>query len=429
MESIVANIIDNKIIIRKILSDKTESHVEEIELELLEYGIDYISTIKLDNKENCDKIFLLQEIDKNGAYIKQNDTNSKLDNGNNDVVIIYSNDNEIRYSYCSKQKAYKKILKFKHKVLKISLNKKRLKITLLAYIINKYGLKIESAKLYVDQVLGQNCKIKEKSNSMNKLEMLKDKEIYSTFSFNMDDILQDTSEINGSIRMAIEVEGQTVEYRIGKKNNNIKNKRHYYSPIKSKFIKDFAVHIRRTLNGNLVLVKRLKEPIENTSLFKFMESKFVSNILYGVSKILLKIRKKKINLYYEKFSSKAEEGTYDLFLLIRDKNNNSKNYFVIDQNSEDYLKIKHEKNIVKKYSLKYYWLVFNSSNFISTEAPIHLNILRSNNKALRKIICDKKFIFLQTYEFKIGQSNIWGHIFKCNGKSKSGFCTRNRKKQ
>ncbi len=164
--------------------------------------------------------------------------------------------------------------------------------------------------------------------------------------------------------------------------------------MKSVFVKDFAIHIRRTIKGNLVLVKRLKEPIENTLKFKIMESKIVSNLLYGISKILVPRRKKKISLFYEKFSSKAEEGTYDLFLLMQ-KNRNTKNYFIISEDSADYPKIKDNKNVVKKYSLKYYWLIYNVNNFISTEAPIHLNILRSNNTALRKSITDKPFIFLQ----------------------------------
>ena len=63
---------------------------------------------------------------------------------------------------------------------------------------------------------------------------------------------------------------------------------------------------------------------------------------------------------------------------------NTRNYFIIDENSKDYKKIKDIKGVVKKYSLKYYWIIYNANNFISTEVPIHLNILRSNNTNLRK---------------------------------------------
>jgi CDP-glycerol glycerophosphotransferase (TagB/SpsB family) len=311
-----------------------------------------------------------------------------------DVIIVYSYNGKIKYCYCDEESAYKKIIKFRYKVIKLSLSKRKLKLTIAAYLINKHGLNITNQKLYIDQVLGQDCKIKETDHVMSRLEMLKTNSIY-VFTFKMKNILQDVSEINGNMRMSIEIDGKTIDYRIGIKDKKIKNPRYYYSPMKPKYIKDYAVHFRRTTRGNLVLVKRLKEPIENTFKFRFMESKVVSNILYAISKVLLKLRKKKINLYYEKFSSKAEEGAYDLFLMIRDKSSQTKNYFIIDKDSEDYAKIKHEKNVVKKYSVKYYWLVFNASNFISTEAPIHLNILRSNNTALRRSTCDKKFIFLQ----------------------------------
>ena len=402
MRDIVARIEDNKIIIQKIRARQTVNDTEEIPLQLLEYGKVYKSKIKATSEDTLNKVFLLQKIDKQDLMQadeeEQEDVDLELESEENkvqdDVIIVYSDNGKIKYSYCNEEAAYKKVIKFKYKVLGLSLNKRRLKLKIIAYLINKHGLKIDNQKVYIDQVLGQDCKLIESDHKMTKLEMIRNKTIYK-FSFKMQDILQDISEINGNMRMSVEIDGKTIDYRIGIKDKKIKNKRYYYSPMKPKYIKDYAVHFRRTTRGNLVLVKRLKEPIENTFKFRFMESKIVSNTLYAISKVLLKLRKKKINLYYEKFSSKAEEGAYDLFLMIRDKSTKTKNYFIIDKDSEDYPKIKNEKNVVKKYSIKYYWLVFNASNFISTEAPIHLNILRSNNTALRRSTCDKKFIFLQ----------------------------------
>lgn len=402
MRDIVAKIEDEKIIIQKIRARQTANDKEEIPLQLLEYGKVYKSKIKATSEETLNKIFLIQKIDKRelkqADEEEQEDIDLELESEENkildDVVIVYSDNGKIKYSYCDEESAYKKIIKFKYKVLGLSLNKRRLKLKIVAYLINKYGLEINNQKLYIDQVLGQDCKLIESDHKMTKIEMLNKKTIYK-FSFKMQDILQDISEINGNMRMSIEIDGKTIDYRIGIKDKKIKNPRYYYSPMKPKYIKNYAVHFRRTTRGNLVLVKRLKEPIENTFKFRFMESKVVSGFLYALSKILIKIRRKKINLYYEKFSSKAEEGAYDLFLLVRDSSKQTKNYFIIDKDSEDYQKIKNQKNVVKKYSLKYYWLVFNASNFISTEAPIHLNILRSNNTALRRSTCDKKFIFLQ----------------------------------
>ena len=387
MRGIDVYIENNKIIIKKIRARQTENDIEEIPLQLMEYGKFYTSKIKVTSQELKNKIFLIQTINKDlqnkqsDEEIEQEDIEiDEQKNISNNVIIVFSEENKIKYAYCSEEQAYKKILKFKYKVLRLKLNKR--------------NLEIKSEKLYIDQVLFKECRLKETNQNLTKFQMITSNDIYK-LTFNMKDILQDVSEINGNMRMEIEVDGRKIDYRIGIKNKKIKNKRYYYAPIKSKNVKQYAVHFRITTRVNLVLVKRLKEPIENTIKFRIMESKIISNLLYEISKIAIKIRRKNINLYYEKFSSKAEEGTFDLFLLAKQNSKLSKNYYVIDKNSEDYQKIKSEKNVVKKYSLKYYWLIFNANNFISTEAPIHLNILRSNNTALRKSICDKPFIFLQ----------------------------------
>ena len=81
--------------------------------------------------------------------------------------------------------------------------------------------------------------------------------------------------------------------------------------------------------------------------------------------------------------------------LLSQKSKKTKNYFVISKNCPDYSKIKKHKNIITKYSLKYYFLVYCCANFISTEAPSHLNVLRSNNKRFRLATYMKNFIFLQ----------------------------------
>ena len=401
MSNISVKVENSKIIIKKLRARQTLNDIEEIPLQLMEYGKFYTSKIKVTSQELKNKILYMQKFNNNQinkqSYDETEQDDIELDEEKklqDDVIIVFSDEDKVKYAYCSEEQAYKKILKFRYKVLKLSLSKRKIKLKIIGYIINKYDLKIEKEKLYIDQVLGKECSIKETKQKLSKMQMITSNDIYK-FSFDMKDILQDISEINGNMRMKIQVDGKAIDYRIGIRNKKIRNKRYYYAPIKSKYVKQYAVHFRRTTKGNLVLVKRLKEPIENTLKFKIMEIKPISNILYGISKILLKIRRKNINLFYEKFSSKAEEGAYDLFLMANKNSKKSKNYFIIDKNTEDYQKIKKQKNVVKKYSLKYYWLVFNASNFISTEAPIHLNILRSNNTALRKSMCDKPFIFLQ----------------------------------
>ena len=75
----------------------------------------------------------------------------------------------------------------------------------------------------MDQVLGQECNIVETDHVMTKIEMIKKKTI-NTFCFKIKDILQDVSEINGNMRVSIEVDGKIINYRIGIINKKIKKK-------------------------------------------------------------------------------------------------------------------------------------------------------------------------------------------------------------
>ncbi len=394
MSKITARIEDKILIIEKETSRENPNNIERISLDLLEYEKRYKSSITVSNNTQKDSIIFLQKVeglkyDVDGEDEEVDTEKKEVDN----VVIVYSDNNVIRYCYCNIETAYKRLVSLKFKVLKVSLNKRRLKIRILAYLINKYKLNITETKFYIDQELERECTLKQYGALLTKAQMLK-QGIVSTYTFKIEDILKDESTINGSIRYGMKINGIEVEYKVGVKDKRQKNTQHYYAPMRSTYTKDFAVHIRRTIKGNLVLVQRPKEDIERTLKFKIMESKLVSGALYGISKILVPRRKKKINIFYEKFASKAEEGAYDLFLLSQ-KNGRSKDYFIITKDSVDYERIKDNKNVVPKYSMKYYWLIYNANNFISTEAAIHLNILRSNNTALRKSLSDKPFIFLQ----------------------------------
>lgn len=116
--------------------------------------------------------------------------------------------------------------------------------------------------------------------------------------------------------------------------------------------------------------------------------------MYHLGKFLKNRRRKKINLYYEKFAGKAEEGVFD-FCKKCNESETTNNYFVIDENSPDYERIKDNKFVVPKHSFKYYWLVYNSSHLISSDSPIHINIVRSNNIYIRKALYENNFVFLQ----------------------------------
>ena len=304
---------------------------------------------------------------------------------------MYAKEKKIYYCYGNLNDMYKKLLSTTVRAYKVGLNKRGLTVKALGRITNQFGLNITKTTLFLNENVESNINIKIGKTKMSKIKLLLKRPRFKG-KISTKQLLNETLEINSPIKIAVYIDDIRVEAAIGYllKTKKLQN----YAPIKATYIKDFNFYVRRTMAGNLVLIKRLKEDYEYTFRYGFLENKFISFNLYHIGKFIKKFRKKKINLFYEKFAEKAEEGVYDLCKLCQ-KGKKSKNYFVIDKHSIDYPRIKKSKWVVKKYSFKYYWLIYNCNKFIASEAPSHLNLLRSCNKYFRLATYDAKFIFLQ----------------------------------
>ncbi len=306
-------------------------------------------------------------------------------------VILFQT--KILYGYMEQDRIYKLLISMKYKVMRISLSKNYLKLGMFAYLLNESTEQIDRVRFVIDEKNQVDAGLKIEENRIGKRKLLLGG-YYHRFKLPVEDLLTDETHINNTLNIVATVNGTDLEFRIGKKFRRKKNKRKYYAPYDGCYHGDFALHLRRTDRGNFAVVKRLVEPIERTLRFKIMESKPVSFILYHVGRIRSSHSRKKVILFYEKFSEKAEEGAFDLFVMSKEKHT-SNCYYIIDGTSPDYEKIKDESGVVKKYSLKYYWLIYRVNCYISTEAPAHLNILRSNNKYFRLATCEHPFVFLQ----------------------------------
>ena len=290
---------------------------------------------------------------------------------------------------------YKNSIKLKYKFFNVNINRRYITFIFYAYLIADGKFNIENIRFKIDNKNYKNIDLnlyQKKPNS--RIKLLLDGNIYK-LKFKTSDLIKSNEKINNKIRLSFDIDGVNLEYKLAIKDKKIPKKKYYNLPIKSAYTKNNSLQIRRTIGGNLVVVNRKKEPIEDTVIFKILESRVISFIFYYLGKILDRIRKKKINIFYEKFSEKAEEGVYELYSKCK-LSKESKNYFIIDKESKDYQIIKNDKNVIKKYSIKYYWLIYNASCFIASEVPCHhLNVFRCNNKYLKKAIYDKKFVFLQ----------------------------------
>ena len=127
MSKIEATLKDGILTIEKKTSRQDKRNIEPIQIDILEYGKEYDSKLRVTNPEEKDKVFFLQRVNTITKNISEEEELETSKDENN-VIIVYSQNNKIKYSYCSENKAYKKLVKLRFRVLKISLNKKKLKI-------------------------------------------------------------------------------------------------------------------------------------------------------------------------------------------------------------------------------------------------------------------------------------------------------------
>ena len=87
----------------------------------------------------------------------------------------------------------------------------------------------------------------------------------------------------------------------------------------------------------------------------------------------------------------------------------SKHYFILNKTSPYFPALQDDPLVVPNFTLKAYWLIFRANVSITTEAPLHVNILRGNNRPLRLALYES-FVFLQhgiTYLKRQGKASAF----------------------
>lgn len=392
MSEIKVEIKNNEFIISRTGKRTTQKDTEKIDINSLEFNKKYKSYVNPINKNQNYKIIMQQNIANDKINFNTNiEDNDNTQIADNKILMVYI-ENNIIYYHINTENIYNKLIKIPKKIFKIGLNKKYCYFFFIAFIINPYKLKIESTKFCLDGANQKDIYLREYTNKNSIL-----KKIFLNLhfvKFNMKDVLVKESPVNNVVAIKLTIDNGETIFSFSKKNKFIKNTKMYYAPFKSAYTKDHAIHLRRSLKGTLVFVRRRKEEIEYNLKFIILENKYIQYSISLLARIYKLFNNKNVNLYFEKFAEKAEEGTFELFKLSLE-NNTSKNYFIIDEHSNDYKLINKTKNVIKKYSLKYYFIYYCADNFIATEAPSHVNLLRSNNSVFRKKSYKTKNIFLQ----------------------------------
>jgi len=143
MSKIDVSFENNVLILHKQSSRKSDHDTEKYQIDALEIGKQYRSKMRVTRECDKNKILFWKNIESILEDDMLEDEELEKDKiKKQPVLVVFSDEERIKFMYCSMEKAYRILLKLKYKVLGISLNKRRVKIRVLAYLINKYNMKI-----------------------------------------------------------------------------------------------------------------------------------------------------------------------------------------------------------------------------------------------------------------------------------------------
>ena len=323
--------------------------------------------------ENKYRLFLWQPVDQN-------------------ILMVFSKAGSVKCILADENAAHLRLIERINEAVSVSLNRNGLDIRWAGGIVNPMDVQISDAAVNIGNRLTQpfNLPVFPEKSAKN----VSREACMHHFHFSLQDLMESRTEIHSRITISLHINGYEVTYPMKIKAAPEADGPYRHVPVTSFYADQRAVQLKYSPNGNIIFICRPMAKIEYSRRFRFWESTLVSGALYHLGRFFKHRSPKKIALFYEKFCEKAEEGTWEIFQEAEQKNPGHA-YFLINRDSADYERLKENPRVVPQFSAKYYWLLFRASSYISTEAPTHLSVLRSNNRYFRKSIADNAFIFLQ----------------------------------
>ncbi len=175
-----------------------------------------------------------------------------------------------------------------------------------------------------------------------------------------------------------------------------------------------SVYLYETNAGALKLAWREKNVTDSG------KSSFMIRMAYLMSR---RTREKgePVILMFEKFAAKCEESARNVFeKLMADGRKNV--YFILDETSPDYPEMsrRYGKNVVKKHTLRHYYLFFISRGIIATETVQHCMDLSIHNE----LVWDKIFSE-EYYYFFLGHGIMYMYSLEGRYQFSKGYGFRN----
>ena len=117
MSKIEINFKDNVLTIHKVSSREKKNDTEKYQIDLLEIGKRYKSNFKVTKRKDKNRILFLEKID---STIEEEDLEDEDLEENKikkqPVIVLFSEEENIRVMYCTMEEAYKNLLKLKYNI-------------------------------------------------------------------------------------------------------------------------------------------------------------------------------------------------------------------------------------------------------------------------------------------------------------------------
>lgn len=309
------------------------------------------------------------------------------------ILLVYIRNKMVRTALATKESAYLRVLPRTCLVTQYRLDEKELFLEINLAVSNKKGLNLSNARLAVGERAEEPFELYAVTDPKERLRPKKKKYVRE-FLFPVERLTGDGQKNTSRIEVVLDINGIETRFPVKVEFPDDFDTKYIGVPLESAYYRNMAIQLKTTRKEVLNFVCRPKNPPEKTLAFRFWESDRVSERLYLEGKEAKEKSSLKVNLFYEKFCEKAEEGTFELFEMAR-KENPEGAYYILNKNSPDYKRLKKHPNVVKQFSSKYYKLLFRANGYISTETPIQANMIQANNKYFRRTIAENYFVFLQ----------------------------------
>lgn len=232
-------------------------------------------------------------------------------NGKQAWLLVYTKNLTMKCLWASNNITVKTMVDFKSVGLNAAINSEGLTVKWAGGLKNVFGLPVSDTSWGVDEIGTQPFNIPIKKSKVSD-DDLKKREFQRDLFLSIKQLIHDDLAVTQRCVINMTVGGVKASFPISMVSDEITRTKDYYIPMSSVTVSGLVMYLRRSSLASLVIVRRPITKEETSWYFKLMESDVMSRKMFRAG--AGKRAKGNVAVFYEKNASKAEEGTFELFL-------------------------------------------------------------------------------------------------------------------